>query len=125
MRDWTSEGDSVRAAVYDPLLKALDEYFGGRGEATATNDSEGASDGSSGRRGDAQGDSFRCSDTREQGWWRDQPEPQKASNRRAFCTDRPRTAKVLVPGAGLGRLAAEIAARGYASVHANELSATS
>ncbi|CAM9402287.1 unnamed protein product [Choristocarpus tenellus] len=31
---------------------------------------------------------------------------------------------VLVPGAGLGRLAVEIAARGYASVQANELSPT-
>lgn len=143
LRDWTSEGDSVRAAVYDPLLRALDEYVGGEHEeATATNGSEGGRDGSSGsgrrRRGGARGGtaggdvggdgtgSCMCSGTRERGRrGGGHPEPPEASYCSSSCADRRRTANVLVPGAGLGRLAAEVAARGYASVHANELSATS
>lgn len=143
LRDWTSEGDSVRAAVYDPLLRALDKHFGGQEEvAPATNGSEGGCDGSSGsrRRGDPRGGTAmididgnhddtgesRYSDRRGQGREGDRPEPSKGSHCcYAPCTDRPRTGSVLVPGAGLGRLAVEVAARGYASVHANELSETS
>lgn len=102
LRDWTSEGDSVRTAVYNPLLEALDDYVGGR--------SGGVRDGTAGSDVGGGGDD-RCS-----GGERDQPERRRSDTRMA---------NVLVPGAGLGRLAVEVAARGYASVHANELSTTS
>lgn len=92
----------MRTAVYNPLLEALDDYVGSR--------SRGARDGTAGSYlGGGGGDS--CS-----GGKRDRPEPRE--------NDAP-MANVLVPGAGLGRLAVEVAARGYASVHANELSTTS
>ncbi|CAN0487488.1 unnamed protein product, partial [Ectocarpus sp. 8 AP-2014] len=108
LRDWTSEGDSVRASVYSPLLKALDDRFG-RHEAAS----------SAGGRGDC---SYSNTDGDCGGGGRcgDQAGPPPATTPPA-CG---RTANVLVPGAGLGRLATEIAAREYASVHANELSTT-
>ncbi|CAN0461899.1 unnamed protein product, partial [Ectocarpus sp. 12 AP-2014] len=113
LRDWTSEGASVRAAVYSPLLKALDDRFGrqegassagGRGDSFSNRDGLSDTDGDRGRGG-------RCGGPAD---------PPPATTPPA-CG---RTANVLVPGAGLGRLATEIAARGYASVHANELSTT-
>eukprot|EP00752_Nemacystus_decipiens_P004092 g3745.t1 len=101
LRDWTSEGDSVRAAVYNPLLEALDAYIGSRrsGERDYTAGSDVGGGGGDNRSGSE----------------RDQPEPRGS--------DTP-MANVLIPGAGLGRLAVEVAATGYASVHANELSTT-
>lgn len=92
----------MRTAVYNPLLEALDDYVGSR--------SRGVRDGTAGS-GVGGGGGDRCS-----GGKRDQPGPRN---------DNTRMANVLVPGAGLGRLAVEVAARGYASVHANELSTTS
>lgn len=89
----------MRTAVYNPLLEALDDYVGSRSgsprDSTAGNGVDGGGGGT-----------------------RDQAEPREKSINM-------RMANVLVPGAGLGRLAVEIAARGYASVHANELSTTS
>ncbi|CAM9582266.1 unnamed protein product [Ectocarpus sp. 13 AM-2016] len=112
--DWTSEGASVRAAVYSPLLKALDDRFGrkeGASSAGGRGDSFSNGDGLSDTDGDRGGGGGRCGG---------QADPPPATTPPA-CG---RTANVLVPGAGLGRLATEIAARGYASVHANELSTT-
>lgn len=130
----------MRAAVYDPLLRALDLYVGWQQlpDAAASRSSPVASAPSAGS---------RCAGKTGVGWrsagvgW--DPEssgrtggrsggtvwvpPQERYQER--CPRRPkkarRVANVLVPGAGLGRLAAEVAARGYASVHANELSPTS
>lgn len=107
----------MRAAVYTPLLKALDDHFGrqeGSSSAGGCGDSYSNSDGLSdtdGDRGGGGGGGSCCG----------QADPPSAT-RPSACG---RTANVLVPGAGLGRLATEIAARGYASVHANELSTTS
>ena len=107
LRDWTSEGDSVRAAVYDPLLQALDQWVGWQ-EGTIAGAAPTATEAGtrSGNRGE-----IRARQRRRRG----QPKPSRVR----------RPANVLVPGAGLGRLAAEIASREYASVHANELSVTS
>lgn len=102
LRDWTSEGKSVRTAVYNPLLEALGEYVGSTTREARDDAIRSDVDG---------GGSDSCN-----GGEKDQPEPRR--------TDVP-MASVLVPGAGLGRLAVEVAARGYASVHANELSTTS
>lgn len=107
LRDWTSEGDSVRAAVYDPLLQALDHWVGWQ-DGTTSRAAPAATE--VGTRGASRGE-IRARQRRRRG----QPKPSRAR----------RPANVLVPGAGLGRLAAEIAAREYASVHANELSMTS
>lgn len=101
----------MRAAVYEPLLRALDVHVGWQEGADAMIDKE---DCSSGIDGLGARDDTTGSDARERGW--DQLGPRKANRRMA---------NVLVPGAGLGRLAVEVAARGYASVHANELSVTS
>ncbi len=102
----------MRTAVYDPLLRALDVYGGWQESADAKIVEEGrsSSTGGIGERGAA----TDGSNMREGGC--DQLGPRKPKRR---------VANVLVPGAGLGRLAVEIAARGYASVHANELSVTS
>ncbi|CAN0253255.1 unnamed protein product, partial [Ectocarpus fasciculatus] len=117
LRDWTSEGDSVRAAVYTPLLQALDDHFGWQEDGTAARHSAGGRD-------DSYCSGGGLSDTdgghRGGGSCGGQGDPPPATTPPA-CG---RTANVLVPGAGLGRLAAEVAARGYASVHANELSTT-
>lgn len=106
----------MRAAVYSPLLKALDDRFGRQ---------EAASSAITGGRGDSYRNSDGLNDTDGDrgggGRCGAQADPPPATTPPA-CG---RTANVLVPGAGLGRLATEIAARGYASVHANELSTTS
>ncbi|CAM9428909.1 unnamed protein product, partial [Laminaria digitata] len=106
VRDWTSEGDSVRAAVYDPLLQALDHWVGWQEGAAPAGAAPTATEAVPRSRGE-----IRARQRRRRG----QPKP-------AARVRRP--ANVLVPGAGLGRLATEIAAREYASVHANELSMT-
>lgn len=93
----------MRTAVYNPLLEALDDYVGSR-RSRGARDGTGCGDVGGGGGGS-------CS-----GGMRDQTEPR---------SDYVRMANVLIPGAGLGRLAVEVAARGYASVHANELSTTS
>ncbi|CAM9296477.1 unnamed protein product, partial [Hapterophycus canaliculatus] len=118
LRDWTSEGDTVRAGVYDPLLRALDEYVGWQDDAAAPA-------GSPIGRGERSSASSDGGTTRSQGQAEPPPDvrfPSLSSASPAHA--RRRMANVLVPGAGLGRLAAEVAARGYASVHANELSTT-
>lgn len=102
LRDWTSEGDSVRAAVYDPILKALDLLFG-KWQPYGT--------GGSAARGAGAGTGDVCA-------WKDYRDNSPRAKKARHMVN------VLVPGAGLGRLAAEVAARGYASVHANELSPT-
>lgn len=107
VRDWTSEGDSVRAAVYDPLLQALDHWVGWQEGAAPAGAAPTATEAVPRSRGE-----IGARQRRRRG----QPKP-------AARVRRP--ANVLVPGAGLGRLATEIAAREYASVHANELSMTS
>lgn len=97
----------MRAAVYDPVLQALDHWVGWQEGATARATPTATE---AGARGGSRGE-FRARQRKRRG----QPKPSRVR----------RPANVLVPGAGLGRLAAEIAAREYASVHANELSMTS
>ena len=96
----------MRAAVYDPLVQALDFYVGWQdiqapGAASVADISAG---------------NITASRTSRTDQKRRGKHKQRGSRRRAH---------VLVPGAGLGRLSAELAARGYASVHANEISPTS
>lgn len=91
----------MRAAVYDPLVQALDFYVGWQ-EVQAPGTAPTSQSTASGTTGGY-----------DKAW---RKHKQKGARRRS---------NVLVPGAGLGRLAAELAARGYANVHANEISQTS
>lgn len=87
--------------MYDPLVQALDYYVGWQDiQAPGTAPTSQST---------ASGTTRVHHKTRRK-------YKQKGARRRA---------NVLVPGAGLGRLAAELAARGYANVHANEISQTS
>lgn len=98
----------MRTAVYEPLLQALDDWVGWQEGPTPPDVAPAATDAGA-RTGN------RVETKVRQRRRRAQPKPTSVRRR----------ANVLVPGAGLGRLAAELAGREYASVHANELSMTS
>lgn len=130
--------------MYDPLLRALDEYVGWQEDATplagsplsrggrnsaASNGRATSADCDVGGRDSDENVSGGKSFTQDPQELGDEAELPSGAGFSSFSSAPPyaqrRKANVLVPGAGLGRLAAEVAARGYASVHANELSTTS
>lgn len=109
----------MRKAVYTPLLKALDLYVGWQDAQQTINAAAGAAANSASedRSGGVDSGAGSSSPGGASMWDQPQQAPRRLKTRRH--------ANILVPGAGLGRLAAEVAARDYASVHANELSPTS
>ena len=113
VRDWADEGELERKSCYEPLLAELvrwlppcrlgdvDEVRAGAADAAAPG-GDGDGDGA-GAAGSGDASSRSCK--------RRRTSPQRLAQQ---LRGQRNSRRVLVPGAGLGRLACEICARGYA-----------